>query len=151
MTEDGRTEDGKWKIEQCSVGPETAIIYAKVEMIYTYGCDCAQFKVPDAYEEGATSMDIVAKTRELKKRHRATLVMPDDLKSKVYRRRRRVKEDTEEIECEDGDGGDQDIGCLHELQLLETQLLAREATPAEQIAALTRLSTLEVNCSFFHF
>ena len=22
--EDGRTEDGKWKIEQCSVGPETA-------------------------------------------------------------------------------------------------------------------------------
>ena len=84
----------------------------------------------DAYEEGATSMDIVAKTRELKKRHRATLVMPDDLKSKVYRRRRRVKEDTEEIECEDGDGGDQDIGCLHELQLLETQLLAREATPA---------------------
>ena len=98
----------------------------------------------DAYEEGATSMDIVAKTRELKKRHRATLVMPDDLKSKVYRRRRRVKEDTEEIECEDGDGGDQDIGCLHELQLLETQLLAREA-------ALTRLSTLEVNCSFFPF
>ena len=96
-------------------------------------------------------MNIVAKTRELKKRHRATLVMPDDLKSKVYRRRRRVKEDTEEIECEDGDGGDQDIGCLHELQLLETQLLAREATPAEQIAALTRLSTLEVNCSFFHF
>ena len=102
----------------------------------------------DAYEDGATSMDIVAKTRELKKRHRATLVMPDDLKSKVYRRRRRVKEDTEEIECEDGDGGDQDIGCLHELQLLETQLLAREATPAEQIVALTRLSTLEVNCSF---
>ena len=43
------------------------------------------------------------------------------------------------------------VGCLHELQLLETQLLAREATPAEQIAALTRLSTLEVNCSFFHF
>ena len=44
---DGRTEeDGKWKIEQCSVGPETAIIFAKVEMIYTYGCDCAQFKVP---------------------------------------------------------------------------------------------------------
>ena len=42
----GRTEDGKWKIEQCSVGPETAIIYAKVEMIYTFGCDCAQFKVP---------------------------------------------------------------------------------------------------------
>ena len=105
----------------------------------------------DAYEDGATSMDIVAKTRELKKRHQATLVMPDDLKSKVYRRRRRVKEDTEEIECEDGDGGDQDNGCLHELQLLETQLLAREATPAEQIAALTRLSTLEVNCSFFHF
>ena len=27
MTEDERTEDGgKWKIEQCSVGPETAII-----------------------------------------------------------------------------------------------------------------------------
>ena len=24
MTEDGRTEDGKWKIVQCSVGPETA-------------------------------------------------------------------------------------------------------------------------------
>ena len=45
----------------------------------------------DAYEDGATSMDIVAKTRELKKRHRATLVMPDDLKSKVYRRRRREK------------------------------------------------------------
>ena len=27
MTEDGRTEDGKWKIGQCSVGPETAKIY----------------------------------------------------------------------------------------------------------------------------
>ena len=42
----GRRTNGKWKIVQCSVGPETAIIYAKVEMIYTYGCDCAQFKVP---------------------------------------------------------------------------------------------------------
>ena len=25
MTEDERTDGGKWKIEQCSVGPETAI------------------------------------------------------------------------------------------------------------------------------
>ena len=25
VTEDERTEDGKWKIGQCSVGPETAI------------------------------------------------------------------------------------------------------------------------------
>ena len=117
-------------------------------------CNCSKSSTgatQQQYHKKPAAQQGIVKTRELKKRHRATLVMPDDLKSKVYRRRRRVKEDTEEIECEDGDGGDQDIGCLHELQLLETQLLAREATPAEQIAALTRLSTLEVNCSFFHF
>ena len=30
---DGRTEDGKWKIGQSSVGPETAIIKKLYEMI----------------------------------------------------------------------------------------------------------------------
>ena len=30
MTEDGRTEDGKWKIVQCSVGPETAIANTRI-------------------------------------------------------------------------------------------------------------------------
>ena len=29
----GRTEDGKWKIEQCSVGPETAIM-----KLCAFGC-----------------------------------------------------------------------------------------------------------------
>ena len=30
---DGRTEDGKWKIEQCSVRPETAIIVVTMDTI----------------------------------------------------------------------------------------------------------------------
>ena len=39
MTEDGRTEDGKWKIEQCSVGPETAI-YNKIAKVLLGFCKC---------------------------------------------------------------------------------------------------------------
>ena len=33
--EDERTEDGKWKIEQCSVGPETAKVKLKSYLGHT--------------------------------------------------------------------------------------------------------------------
>ena len=64
----------------------------------------------DAYQEGATAVDVVAKTRELKRRHRAPLVMPEDYRRKTYRRKRRVREEDgissagSEIEDEDEDG-----------------------------------------------
>ena len=111
--------------------------------------ECIQ-RYLDAYNEGATSLDIVAKTRELKKRHRAPLVMQDDQKNKVYHRRRRVKGDVEDgsgsegESGEDVEGGEQGNWGLAELHLLGTQLSAPEATHVELIAALTRLSALEV-------
>ena len=47
---------------------------------------------------------MVAKTRELKKRHRVPLVMSDDYRRKVYRRKRRVREaEAEEEELSSGD------------------------------------------------
>ena len=37
MTEDERTNGGKWKIGQCSVGPETAIILNLREGVSLFG------------------------------------------------------------------------------------------------------------------
>ena len=45
----------------------------------------------DAYKDGAGASDVVARTRELKKRHRAPLVMPDDHRKGAYRRKRCVR------------------------------------------------------------
>ena len=45
----------------------------------------------DAYKDGACASDVVARTRELKKRHRAPLLMPDDQRKETYRRKRRER------------------------------------------------------------
>ena len=58
----------------------------------------------DAYKDGASGSDVVARTRQLKKRHRAPLVMPDDQQKATYRRQRRVREE-EAVEEEGSDGG----------------------------------------------
>ena len=61
----------------------------------------------DAYKDGASGSDVVARTREMKKGHRAPLVMPDDQRKRTYRRKRRVREGETE-EGEESDEGRED-------------------------------------------
>ena len=74
-----------------------------------------------AYQAGASGLDVVAKTRELKKRHRAPHVMPDDQRKGTYRRMRRVrgggaeqagqeKEEEEEQVGQEGEEQEQEQG-----------------------------------------
>ena len=44
------------------------------------------FRFLDAYKDGANALDVVTRTRELKKRHRVPLVMPDDQSKRAYTR-----------------------------------------------------------------
>ena len=81
----------------------------------------ALFRFLDAYQAGASGLDVVAKTRELKKRHRAPHVMPDDQRKGTYRRMRRVrgggaeqagqeKEEEEEQVGQEGEEQEQEQG-----------------------------------------
>ena len=67
----------------------------------------AHFRFLEAYRGSATGSDVVARTRELKKRHRTPLVMPDDQRRSNYRRKRRFREDeADEDEYEASDMGE---------------------------------------------
>ena len=58
------------------------------------------FRFLDAYKDGANALDVVARTRELKKRHRVPLVMPDDQSKRAYARKRQTRSCGEEEEIE---------------------------------------------------
>ena len=56
------------------------------------------FRFLDSYKDGANALDVVARTRELKKRHRVPLVMPDDQSKRAYARKRQTRSCGEEEE-----------------------------------------------------
>ena len=84
-------------------------IFTKIELEHIFILTLILLRFLDAYKDGATALDVVAKTRELKKRHRAPLVMPEEQRRRVYRRKRRIRggDDVGEDEEGSGDGGSQ--------------------------------------------
>ena len=101
----------------------------------------------DAYKDGANALDVVARTRELKKRHRVPLVMPDDQSKRAYARKRQTRScgEEEEIEQEAIVQEEQDEeGVLARLLLLNDCLNAQGAKDEDLTACILELSSVVV-------
>ena len=71
----------------------------------------ANLRYLDAYKDGASGSDVVARTRLIKKRHRAPLVMREDQRRRTYKRKRGVRQDEAEEESEyegEEEGGEEE-------------------------------------------
>ena len=105
------------------------------------------FRFLDAYKDGANALDVVARTRELKKRHRVPLVMPDDQSKRAYARKRQTRScgEEEEIEQEAIVQEEQDEeGVLARLLFLNDCLNAQGAKDEDLTACILELSSVEV-------
>ena len=110
------------------------------------------FRFLDAYKDGANALDVVARTRELKKRHRVPLVMPDDQSKRAYARKRQTRScgEEEEIEQEAIVQEQQDEeGVLAMLLFLNNCLNAQGAKNEDLTACILELSSVEVVVSLF--
>ena len=105
------------------------------------------FRFLDANKDGANALDVVARTRELKKRHRVPLVMPDDQSKRAYARKRQTRSrgEEEEIEQEAIVQEEQDEeGVLARLLFLNDCLNAQGAKDEDLTACILELSSVEV-------
>ena len=105
------------------------------------------FRFLDAYKDGANALDVVTRTRELKKRHRVPLVMPDDQSKRAYARKRQTRScgEEEEIEQEAIVQEEQDEeGVLARLLLLNDCLNAQGAKDEDLTACILELSSVVV-------
>ena len=105
------------------------------------------FRFLDAYKDGANALDVVARTRELKKRHRVPLVMPDDQSKRAYARKRQTRSrgEEEEIEQEAIVQEQQDEeGVLAMLLFLNNCLNAQGAKNEDLTACILELSSVVV-------
>ena len=105
------------------------------------------FRFLDAYKDGANALDVVTRTRELKKRHRVPLVMPDDQSKRAYAWKRQTRScgEEEEIKQEAIVQEEQDEeGVLARLLLLNDCLNAQGAKDEDLTACILELSSVEV-------
>ena len=102
------------------------------------------FRFLDAYKDGANALDVVTRTRELKKRHRVPLVMPDDRSKKAYARKRQTRSCAEEEEIEQEGPSLQEEGVLARLLFLNDCLNAQGAKDEDLTACILELSSVEV-------
>ena len=105
------------------------------------------FRFLDSYKDGANALDVVARTRELKKRHRVPLVMPDDQLKRAYAQKRQTRScgEEEEIEQEAIVQEEQDEeGVLARLLFLNDCLNAQGAKDEDLTACILELSSVEV-------